>query len=106
MSSDTTIAGDVLNQQTHLAYKRMVKKKGVGIPCHFSKVCIFDLFSFYFTVGGSELCEFVSLSSSKKLRSYVGLSYILYIRECRASFFYYSYVKNHEICTELAGSLF
>ena len=46
MSSDTTIAGDVLNQQTHLAYKRMVKKKGVGIPCHFSKVCIFDLFSY------------------------------------------------------------
>ena len=45
MSSDTTVAGDVLNQQTHLAYKRMVKKKGVGIPCHFSKVCIFDLFS-------------------------------------------------------------
>jgi len=49
MSSDTTIAGDVLNQQTHLAYKRMVKKKGVGIPCHFSKVCIFDLISLIFS---------------------------------------------------------
>jgi hypothetical protein len=25
----------------------MVKKKGVGIPCHFSKVCIFDLISLF-----------------------------------------------------------
>ena len=53
MSSDTTIAGDVLNQQTHLAYKRMVKKKGVGIPCHFSKVCIFDLFSYKTIIRGN-----------------------------------------------------
>ena len=35
----------------------------------------------------------------------VEFQYVVYLRECTASLFYYSHVKNAEICTVLVGSL-